>query len=194
MAASTPTAAATGLSSCGSLVRPRGHIVSRPPPRHPRRTGQRFSPQHRPDCVAIENIFHARNVRSALKLGHARGVALLAASEAGVADRRVRADRGQARGRRLRPRGKTPGRADGQAAARSRRRSVAARRGGRAGGGDLPHPQRQTTRARYGAPSRHLPCAAGGTIERDVLLADRTPLRPASPGRRWWPARFMMES
>jgi crossover junction endodeoxyribonuclease RuvC len=39
---------------------------------------------HRPDCVAIENIFHARNVRSALKLGHARGVALLAASEAGV--------------------------------------------------------------------------------------------------------------
>jgi len=39
---------------------------------------------HRPDCVAIENIFHARNVRSALKLGHARGVALLAASEAGL--------------------------------------------------------------------------------------------------------------
>jgi crossover junction endodeoxyribonuclease RuvC len=40
---------------------------------------------HRPDCVAIENIFHARNVRSALKLGHARGVALLAASAAGIA-------------------------------------------------------------------------------------------------------------
>jgi len=38
--------------------------------------------RHRPDCVAVENIFHARNVRSALKLGHARGVALLAASEA----------------------------------------------------------------------------------------------------------------
>ena len=41
--------------------------------------------EHRPDCVAIENIFHARNVRSALKLGHARGVALLAASAAGIA-------------------------------------------------------------------------------------------------------------
>jgi crossover junction endodeoxyribonuclease RuvC len=40
--------------------------------------------QHRPDGVAIEDIFHARNVRSALKLGEARGVALLAASEAGV--------------------------------------------------------------------------------------------------------------
>ncbi len=39
---------------------------------------------HRPDCVAIENIFHAVNARSALKLGHARGVAMLAATEAGI--------------------------------------------------------------------------------------------------------------
>jgi crossover junction endodeoxyribonuclease RuvC len=39
---------------------------------------------HRPDCVAIESLFHAANVRSALKLGHARGVAMLAAVEAGV--------------------------------------------------------------------------------------------------------------
>jgi crossover junction endodeoxyribonuclease RuvC len=37
----------------------------------------------RPGCVAIENVFHASNVRSALKLGHARGVAILAAVEAG---------------------------------------------------------------------------------------------------------------
>jgi len=37
----------------------------------------------RPDCVAIENLFHANNARSALKLGHARGVAMLAAIEAG---------------------------------------------------------------------------------------------------------------
>jgi crossover junction endodeoxyribonuclease RuvC len=37
-----------------------------------------------PDCVAIENLFHATNVRSALKLGHARGVAMLAAVQAGV--------------------------------------------------------------------------------------------------------------
>lgn len=40
--------------------------------------------EHRPTCIAIENIFHAKNVRSALRLGHARGVALLAAAEAGV--------------------------------------------------------------------------------------------------------------
>jgi len=37
-----------------------------------------------PDCVVVENLFHARNVRSALTLGHARGVALLAAVQAGV--------------------------------------------------------------------------------------------------------------
>jgi crossover junction endodeoxyribonuclease RuvC len=40
--------------------------------------------RHRPDCVAVETIFYARNVRSALKLGHARGVALLAAAQAGL--------------------------------------------------------------------------------------------------------------
>jgi crossover junction endodeoxyribonuclease RuvC len=38
----------------------------------------------RPECVAVENLFHATNVRSALKLGHARGVAMLAAVEAGL--------------------------------------------------------------------------------------------------------------
>jgi crossover junction endodeoxyribonuclease RuvC len=40
--------------------------------------------QCQPDAVAIENLFHSVNVRSALKLGHARGVAMLAAVEAGV--------------------------------------------------------------------------------------------------------------
>ena len=39
---------------------------------------------HHPDCVAIENLFHAVNARSALKLGHARGVAMLAAVECGA--------------------------------------------------------------------------------------------------------------
>lgn len=37
----------------------------------------------RPECVAVESVFHAVNARSALKLGHARGVALLAAVEHG---------------------------------------------------------------------------------------------------------------
>jgi crossover junction endodeoxyribonuclease RuvC len=37
----------------------------------------------RPDDVVVENLFYASNARSALKLGHARGVAILAAVEAG---------------------------------------------------------------------------------------------------------------
>jgi crossover junction endodeoxyribonuclease RuvC len=37
----------------------------------------------RPDCVVVEALFHARNARSAIRLGHARGVAILAAVDAG---------------------------------------------------------------------------------------------------------------
>ena len=40
--------------------------------------------EHRPETVAIEDLFHARNARSALKLGHVRGVVMLAACEAGL--------------------------------------------------------------------------------------------------------------
>lgn len=41
--------------------------------------------EHQPDNVAIEDIFHAINAKSALKLGQVRGVAMLAASSAGLA-------------------------------------------------------------------------------------------------------------
>ena len=51
----------------------------------------------RPDCVAIENLFHAVNVRSALKLGHARGVAMLAAVEAGCRSSSTRRPRSSGR-------------------------------------------------------------------------------------------------
>ena len=44
----------------------------------------RLLEQCQPQCVAIENLFHSVNVRSALRLGHARGVAMLAAVEAGL--------------------------------------------------------------------------------------------------------------
>ena len=40
--------------------------------------------QQRPDNVAIEDVFYAVNVKSALKLGQVRGVAMLAASKAGL--------------------------------------------------------------------------------------------------------------
>jgi crossover junction endodeoxyribonuclease RuvC len=40
--------------------------------------------QHRPERVAIEDVFYATNVKSALKLGQVRGVAMLAAASAGL--------------------------------------------------------------------------------------------------------------
>jgi len=40
--------------------------------------------EHRPDQVAIEDVFYAVNVKSALKLGQARGVAMLAAASHGL--------------------------------------------------------------------------------------------------------------
>jgi crossover junction endodeoxyribonuclease RuvC len=40
--------------------------------------------EHRPDEVAIEDVFYALNVKSALKLGQIRGVAMLAAATAGL--------------------------------------------------------------------------------------------------------------
>lgn len=39
---------------------------------------------HAPQRVAVEGIYQAKNVRSALTLGHARGAALLAAATAGL--------------------------------------------------------------------------------------------------------------
>lgn len=39
----------------------------------------------RPDVVAVEEVFYSVNARSAIRLGHVRGVALLAAATAGLA-------------------------------------------------------------------------------------------------------------
>ena len=38
----------------------------------------------RPDVLAVEDVFHAVNTRTALVLGHVRGVVLLAGAEAGL--------------------------------------------------------------------------------------------------------------
>jgi crossover junction endodeoxyribonuclease RuvC len=40
--------------------------------------------EFRPEAVAIEEVFHAANVKTALQLAHVRGVALLVAAQAGV--------------------------------------------------------------------------------------------------------------
>jgi crossover junction endodeoxyribonuclease RuvC len=74
---------------CGHHLVACGAIAARPGDTFPNRLARIHAELStllascRPDCVAIENLFHATNVRSALKLGHARGVAMLAAVEAG---------------------------------------------------------------------------------------------------------------
>jgi crossover junction endodeoxyribonuclease RuvC len=40
--------------------------------------------RHRPDALAIEDVFYARNVRTTIVLGHARGVILLAGANANL--------------------------------------------------------------------------------------------------------------
>jgi crossover junction endodeoxyribonuclease RuvC len=40
--------------------------------------------EHRPDVLAVEQLFFARNVTTAIAVGQARGVVLLAAARAGV--------------------------------------------------------------------------------------------------------------
>jgi len=39
---------------------------------------------HAPESAAVEEVFYAQNVKTALKLSHARGVALLTIAEAGL--------------------------------------------------------------------------------------------------------------
>jgi len=45
---------------------------------------RRILAEHEPEQAAVEDVFHAKNARSALKLGQARGVALLAIEQAGL--------------------------------------------------------------------------------------------------------------
>ena len=45
---------------------------------------QELIERHRPDALSVEDVFYARNVRTTVVLGHARGVILLAGQQAGV--------------------------------------------------------------------------------------------------------------
>ncbi len=40
--------------------------------------------RHRPDAMCVEDVFYAKNVRTTVVLGHARGVILLAGAQAGL--------------------------------------------------------------------------------------------------------------
>jgi crossover junction endodeoxyribonuclease RuvC len=45
---------------------------------------QELIERHSPDALAVEDVFYARNVRTTVVLGHARGVILLAAEQRGI--------------------------------------------------------------------------------------------------------------
>ena len=40
--------------------------------------------RHKPDALCVEDVFYAKNVRTTVVLGHARGVVLLAGEQAGI--------------------------------------------------------------------------------------------------------------
>ena len=66
--------------------------------------------EHRPDAVAVEDLYFGANARSAFAVGQARGVVMLAAGQRGHPVRLLHAPAGQVRGLRLRPRRQGPGR------------------------------------------------------------------------------------
>lgn len=45
---------------------------------------QELIARHRPDALSVEDVFYAKNVRTTVVLGHARGVVLLAGEQAGI--------------------------------------------------------------------------------------------------------------
>ena len=45
---------------------------------------QELIERHKPDALAVEDVFYSRNVRTTVVLGHARGVILLAAEQKGI--------------------------------------------------------------------------------------------------------------
>ena len=67
------------MEAAGVLRPPEGELPSRLASLH--RELAAILDEHTPDAVAVEAVFHARHARSALVLGHARGVLLLAAAQ-----------------------------------------------------------------------------------------------------------------
>lgn len=71
------------LIECGVIrTRPRDTLAQRLREIHAGVT--ELIDRHHPDALAIEDIFYARNVRTTIVLGHARGVILLAAIQAEI--------------------------------------------------------------------------------------------------------------
>ena len=71
------------LTECGVIrTKPRDALAAR---LHDIYEGVReLIERHQPDAVCVEDVFYAKNVRTTVVLGHARGVILLAAQQAGL--------------------------------------------------------------------------------------------------------------
>ena len=71
------------LIECGVIrTRPRDPLASRLHEIHAGVT--ELIERHRPNLLAVEDVFYAKNVRTTVVLGHARGVILLAGAEASL--------------------------------------------------------------------------------------------------------------
>lgn len=71
------------LVECGVIrTRPRDSLASRLAEIYEGVT--QLIARHRPDALSVEDVFYARNVRTTVVLGHARGVILLAGHQANL--------------------------------------------------------------------------------------------------------------
>ena len=97
---------------------------------------------HRPDVVAVEEVFYSVNAKSALKLGHVRGVALLAAAMQGLPVAEYAPLYHQIRSRWLWVGAERAGAVHGRAPAEPRPCAGTCRRGRRPGHRDMPRSYR----------------------------------------------------
>jgi crossover junction endodeoxyribonuclease RuvC len=78
-----PAGVSMRLVECGVIrTRPRDPLSTRLKEIH--QGISELIARHKPDHLAVEDVFYSRNVRTTLALGHARGVVLLAGETAGL--------------------------------------------------------------------------------------------------------------
>ena len=110
------------LLACGVITTPAGLVL----PLRLQQIYQRLSAlvdEYRPQEAAMEELFFGRNVTTAIAVGHARGVAMLALINGWYPYRRVQAERSEARGDGLRCCEEVAGWGDGASATASQNHS-----------------------------------------------------------------------
>ena len=105
----------------GVIEAPPRRAARAPPGAHPRRSSIELLAWHEPAAVALEDVYFGKNVRSAIAVGQARGVALLAAGQRDVPCFDYTPAGGEDGGLRQRRGGQAAGPAHGRHPARPRR-------------------------------------------------------------------------